>query len=284
MEPNAVFTLLSGLRENPIGSRRYRSVVATSHRFGPGRTWDWQAQSREGDALAGIVFSRNTSHWEVPADSGALVETTYFLHPFRPAELVSEFTGVSVCIWLPWQALVEVDTGLPSIPFHIPASPLVAGLRAFIASLFLTASRPTMYSDFLIEQAVTEMAFGVVVEASASGTHEQRPPRPIDRARSIMMIRRHDPALSASEIAEELHLSERQLQRIFAVEGTSPARELRTLRVELARTLLADPAMGPLSLHEIATHAGFTNTAAMRRAFAAAGLPRPQRGGSIHDT
>lgn len=69
----------------------------------------------------------------------------------------------------------------------------------------------------------------------------------------------------------------RHVQRMFAEVGSSPAAELRLLRVELAQNMLQDPEYDLLSLAEVAEYSGFRSSAALRRAFVACGLPVPRR-------
>lgn len=71
--------------------------------------------------------------------------------------------------------------------------------------------------------------------------------------------------LSAGALAGRLHLSERQLSRVFRRElGTTPADYVESVRVEAARSLLETEAE---PLESIAARAGFASAEVMRRAF-----------------
>ena len=77
-----------------------------------------------------------------------------------------------------------------------------------------------------------------------------------------------DADLSVGALAARMHLSERQLGRVFRRElGATPADYVEQVRVERARTLLetADSRSG--SLERIARQSGFAGAEVMRRAF-----------------
>ncbi len=66
------------------------------------------------------------------------------------------------------------------------------------------------------------------------------------------------------DLAEEIHLSGRQLERLFNTElGTSPARFYKSLRAKRARSLLRDTRM---SILDVAIATGFSSTSAMSKA------------------
>jgi AraC-like DNA-binding protein len=74
-----------------------------------------------------------------------------------------------------------------------------------------------------------------------------------------------DPGLSAERIAAAIGISERQLSRVFAADGTSVPRHILTRRLQLAYSILAAP---PPARHEAAENptrtvdAGTTETVA----------------------
>lgn len=95
------------------------------------------------------------------------------------------------------------------------------------------------------------------------------------KATHLITLHRADPALTPQGLAEDLGISVRTLQRIFAEHGTTVADEISRRRVDHAVAILKDPAYAVLTVARVATLAGFTNPAALRRAFAQAGLPSP---------
>lgn len=272
---------------NPISARRFRSTALTVYNLEPTAPWRWQPQQPLGDELICLAVVNSPVVLTQPSKQASAQTTTesgFFLHPHRPAEVATtttERTSV-LCCWVPWGAVEELDDGrLEAIAFEA-TSPLLHGARAFASALMTTTSPTTVYTEYLVEKLIAEMAFGALLEARGMGAitgrdAAAREDRPLDRARTLMLLRRADPAFGVDELATELHLSTRQLQRLFAAAGTSPADELRRLRVESAQELLANPEFAPLTLKQIAEHAGFTTLAALRRAFAALSLEIPAR-------
>lgn len=274
----AVMRLLGHRNEHPTAARRHRSTLASRHAFDRGARWLWQAQPRANEAIAGLVFA------DVPlrvrgdhGDDTVAPGEAAFLHPYRAADLEALQTGTGICVWMPWDSLQEVEDGV-QVPGQVMLSTsLTAGLHAFLTSLLTQQSESTLYTDYLVERVVVEMAFGVLLESVPKNVAGARDARMIDRARSLMLMRRAEPDFGVAELARELHMSTRQVQRAFAAENSAPADELRGMRIDLANELLGDPAYDSLSIAEISAHAGFRTAAALRRAFAGRGLPLPGR-------
>lgn len=272
--------LIGQPRENPVSARRFRSTAITMNVLDPSAPWAWEPQPRDGSEVALLA------HTQVPVtlrSAGCTTEATagFFLHPHHQATVCAQERTTLLCAWVPWSALHELDRD-DFISFAIAEpTPLSQGARAFAAAVSSYGAQSTIYTEYLIEKLVAEMAFGMLLEVggSESGASRDaisRDARPIERARTLMLLRRGDPAFGIEELARELHTSTRQLQRIFQVEGASPAEELRRLRVELALELMRDPQYAPLTLRQIAEHSGFRTPASLRRAFATLGLEFPR--------
>ena len=104
-------------------------------------------------------------------------------------------------------------------------------------------------------------------------------PATAHRAAARCYIEEHltDPALGAEQIAAAIGISERQLSRVFAADGTSVPRHVLTRRLQLAHSLLAArppvpgepgraaPALGERALREnvadVAARCGFSSAA-----------------------
>lgn len=257
---------------------RHRSTLTTSYVFDEDMRWTWRRQPPGRDALAGLVFidvpiSVDGDLGEERAEPGSAV----FLHPHRDLRLSADVGGSSIGVWLPWDSLLEVETGVQSPGQVLAPTPLTVGLRAFLTSLLMQLSDATPYTDYLVERVLAEMAFGALLESVPKNVAGAREDRPIDRARSLMLMRRAEGDFGVAELAQEMHMSTRHLQRMFAAENSSPADELRGMRIDLANELLGDPAYDSLSIGEIAMHAGLRTPSALRRAFAGRGLPLPAR-------
>jgi AraC-like DNA-binding protein len=278
MDVAAAVRLLGSERQNPLVARRYRSVLATQHALEGGAELRWSAQPVGADAIAAVLISTVALRVTDADDASveAPVGTVCFLHPHRSVTLTADATGTMMCAWVPWSALAEIESGVRTPGEVIALSTLGRGLQAFLTSLLTQQSDPTVYTDYLVERLIAEMVFSVLVEAAPRVIVEGRKASGIDRARSLMLVRRGDRDFDVAALARDMHLSVRQLQRMFAAEGSSPADELRRVRVELARELMSDADYAPLGIAEIAEHAGFADAAGMRRAFALSGLPSPR--------
>jgi AraC-like DNA-binding protein len=76
-----------------------------------------------------------------------------------------------------------------------------------------------------------------------------------------------EPGLGAARIAAAIGISERQLSRVFAADGTSVPRHILLRRLHRAHALLAGPA-GDAPVAEVAARCGFTSAAYFSHAFA----------------
>jgi transcriptional regulator GlxA family with amidase domain len=76
-----------------------------------------------------------------------------------------------------------------------------------------------------------------------------------------------NPCLAPARIAREVGLSERQLFRLFATVGTTPAVWLRKLRLERCRADLLSPSCAHLSVTDVASRWGFVDSSVFSRGF-----------------
>ena len=273
--------LLGQPGDNPSVARRFRQTAITAHTLDPASPWQWMPQAANGDELALVAFVPST----VCVESGGVTsdaDAGVLLHPHRPVAVSAAEPTSIMCVWVPWHALDEAgDSADECVPSLAP-TPLLLGLRGFASTLVGRGPQPTIYTDYLVEKLLAEMVFGVILEAGygeAAMAREAagRQPRPLERARTLMLIRKGDPSFGVDDLAKELHLSTRQLQRVFSAEGSSPAEELRRMRAESAQELLSDSSYSTLTVDEIAVHSGFGTSAALRRAFTALGISSPRR-------
>lgn len=76
-----------------------------------------------------------------------------------------------------------------------------------------------------------------------------------------------DPDMSLLEVAKAVHVSPRQLQRVFREEGDGDFRDfLLRVRMERARQLLTDK-RNPLSIRTTAPRVGYRQASGLRQAF-----------------
>ncbi|GAB6858978.1 helix-turn-helix transcriptional regulator [Microbacterium xylanilyticum] len=260
--------------ESALVARCFRDVLVTRHAR-DAVDWRWLAQAADGGEMA-VVLTADAPLRVIGADGvarDAPPGAVCFLHPHRRARIVT--TGAVTCAWVPWRALAGIESELRAPEEVLPVTALGRGLRAFLASLVTADAESMLTTDHLVERLVAEMVFGVLLEAAprpAGGGAVSR----IDRARSVMLARRAEQGFDVSALAGDMRLSVRQLQRLFAADGSAPADELRRIRVDLAREVMREDRRGGLRIGEIAERAGFGDAAALRRAFALAGLPAPR--------
>lgn len=250
----------------------YRSAGVSAHRIHT-PTWSWSAREA-GPAVTAMLFA---AEGEVAlADAPSAGSAGILLHSTHDAIVRWSPDARATVVWLDTDSVV--DSGLPPAPRPVAMSstPLAIGLRAFAGSLTHTPGSRTRISEHVVERLLVEMAHGVLLEHREADAAPYQAVRPMHRARMLMLLNRSEPSYGAQELAKDLGVSPRQLQRLFAKEKSSPAAELRNLRAELALSLLRDPQYDGLTAAQIAAHAGFTNAAAMRRALQAAGAPTPQ--------
>jgi len=92
------------------------------------------------------------------------------------------------------------------------------------------------------------------------------------RAAARCFIDEHltDPGLGAERIAAAIGISERQLSRVFAADGTSVPRHVLARRLQLAYDMLAARSVGPgETVTDVAARCGFTSTAYFSHVFRA---------------
>ena len=97
--------------------------------------------------------------------------------------------------------------------------------------------------------------------SARTGTLERR--RNLLQDAQFFMAREMSRALSLREVAREVASSPRQLQRVFAGEGTTFRARLRTLRMQRAIRLLREGR----GVDETAAAVGYASTRAFTRAF-----------------
>lgn len=98
-----------------------------------------------------------------------------------------------------------------------------------------------------------------------AGQHAERAVAHRAAARSYIADHLTDPSLGAGRIAAATGISERQLSRVFADDGTTVPRHILSGRLELARSLLTGPAAA--SVADVAARCGFTSAAYFSHAF-----------------
>jgi AraC-like DNA-binding protein len=89
------------------------------------------------------------------------------------------------------------------------------------------------------------------------------------RACRLIRLKSGDPHLAADQIAHQLGISTRLLQRIFAERGKTVMRHIFAERTNLAARLLTDPGAAHRTITEIAFACGFSDSSHFSRLFTA---------------
>lgn len=179
--------------------------------------------------------------------------------------------GRRVCVsWYHYQDFIE------EFPDHTAVADrlyLIDGKRITCSGGGGSADLAAYLVERHIGRAVSQKARHVLLLDKARTGNEAQPHPPVAVAvsnkhvrRALLMMEQHitDP-LPIADIADRLHLSTRQLERVFlSVMGVRPAIFYRTLRLRYAAWLLDKT---PRSITDIALEAGFSDGAHFSRQF-----------------
>jgi AraC-like DNA-binding protein len=160
-------------------------------------------------------------------------------------------------------------------------STVLAPVKRFLVGVMEQHDELERLSAYLVEKLLWEMVASLMLESRGAASLARPSLGFLDRAMAHIAAYRTDPSLSPVALAATLNISTRQLQRVFSAVGTTPSREIRRQRADLALSLLQNEAFRVLNISQIAHHSGFTDAADLRRAFDALGYPPPSevRGG-----
>ncbi|MGN8027003.1 helix-turn-helix domain-containing protein [Microbacterium sp. 22242] len=251
-----------------ISARTFRSVLVTVHRPQEPQ-WTWRSDTSLDGPRAAMLFPSGE------AADGSAHPIAIFAPPQCGETIAWTRSTEVVAVWVPLDTLREFINEAPLRIIALQATPIVAAFRAFTLAIARNGEDASSISRYAIERLLAEMVFGALLEISSASLPERGQPTLVERARSMMLMHREDADYTIAELASELHVSLRHLQRAFARTGTTPGDALRRMRVELAESLLRNPDYVVLTIEEIAMHAGFSGALQLRRALRAEGLPAP---------
>ena len=256
---------LDAAQSGLIAAQQFRTVAVTAHR--PRSEWTW-AGSEDSPAMTAVIFPTGGSFRFGERGAAKPISTNagLLLHSSHAASIDWNPGAAGTVVWLETHSVLENGVSEASAPIELTANALASGFRAFAEAAVQGASMTSGVSTYFVERLLLEMALGIVMEGMKANVAGAAAERPIQRARTLMLLHRHNPHYGVDDLAHDLHMSLRQLQRVFAAEGTTPASALRLLRVELAESLLSDPTYDVLSIPLIAEHSGFANATNLRRA------------------
>ncbi|QXQ09655.1 helix-turn-helix domain-containing protein [Paeniglutamicibacter sp. Y32M11] len=193
-------------------------------------------------------------------------------------ELVQKIDSIITGIRIPIQTIKEfglcctfeiIGTGNPSV--------LARAARDFVASIIVQKSDLSSISSYFIENLLQEMISGIILENNGNTVNQNSRKSIYDQAMSFIAASANDPELNTANLARELSISVRQLQREFKKNNLTVAQTIKNQRIDLATRLLSNSKMNVLSLDEVATFSGFTSLIQMRRALSERGLRHPTR-------
>lgn len=213
----------------------------------------------------------------VDAESGETANPgdALVLSPEFEGALMSRNGATSVSVSLPSSLLPDVVLSSRLRRIDGARSQLLRPIREFVqAALDASTARESGFADYYFERLLQEMILGLLVDAHRSWSAPSSP-EVFTFALSVIAAQSTDPDLTAAGVAHEVHLSPRQLQRVFQARGTTIEREIRREKVEHAVDLLRNRQYDQLSIGEIARDAGFAAGSSLARAMAATGFPSP---------
>ncbi|MGB3374658.1 MAG: helix-turn-helix domain-containing protein [Microbacterium sp.] len=262
-------THVSGL----VATRSFRSIRVTYHRVRE-TTWNWEPTGATARSTVVLFPAEGTPVPSVEVTPPNPAPMGLFLPPDETRVLAWEAEAEVLAVWVPELLLQEFIEGETPSAAPLFASPLTIGFRTFAQAVVRHGDEGSSMSQYAIERLLAEMTFGALVEQQSVETGH-RASSLLERARSVMLMRREDPHFSTPQLAAELHISPRQLQRAFARAGIRPGDLLRRMRVELAESMLRNPLYSGLTVDEVSRYAGFTSALQLRRALRAEGSPSP---------
>lgn len=172
----------------------------------------------------------------------------------------------------------EVHNGSRLSSLAIPAIGLLLGIdqgpTMFLADLLALATgrigkissdelRPLEITlvEFLMAAIATTGAAANIIDGSRSRNAIAL------RATQAIELKLSDPGLSPTELADDLGISLRYLQKLFEDAGENPNHYIRRRRLERSYQDLVDPLYSGLSIAEISYRWGFNDSAYFSRAF-----------------
>jgi AraC-like DNA-binding protein len=182
----------------------------------------------------------------------------------------------AIVLELPRSAVGEYIEPATPAAVLVQNSAVLTPARAFFRSLLETGLDLNRLSSYFVEKLVWEMVASVFLEGRGVGSVEVPNTGLLSRAITQIAAYRTDRSLTPEAVAASLNISMRQLQRVFAATGSTPSREIRRQRMELAVSMLESEAYAVLNVSQIAHHSGFADAAELRRALVSFGYPNPR--------
>jgi AraC-like DNA-binding protein len=207
-------------------------------------------------------------------DCAVRPDEALFLVDARRYAVFSAQKALAFAVAVPMLAVDEY-LGAGQHAMTIRNSAVLGPVKRFLAGVMDEDDGLERIQAYFIEKLVWEMAASLLLEARGAGDLATPAPGLLDRAMAQIAAYRTDQSLTPAALAQSLNVSMRQLQRLFAGIGSTPSREIRRQRADLAVSMLKNPAFRVLNVTQIAQHSGFADAADLRRAFDALGYSTP---------
>ena len=230
--------------------------------------------ARVGDGVDDLLLTTTqhgcairTPHGQLEIPAGGFV-----LHSkARAHEFVHLWGGRTASLQLPREALAQrvprlEEAPLMALPPGRPEPALAMGYAR------LVAEGPQLGAPLLeaarshLQELVASLLRPAPADARGSGHDAADLPR-LALIQHDILARITQPELTLAAIARAHHITPRQVQRLFAREGTCFSDYVRDARLERVRATLADPAQRHRRVLAIALENGFDDFSAFSRAF-----------------
>lgn len=140
-------------------------------------------------------------------------------------------------------------------------SPVYRAAYSYLSGLVHAPERADGGSAFVLRELTRDVARALALESSSAPQNQDI----IARVRQVIERRHRSAAFTPDDLARELGLSRRLLERACAEKGIRISDEVRTQRARHALHLLLE--RPDLPLHAVAAGSGFGSAEVMRRAF-----------------
>ena len=209
---------------------------------------------------AGCVVRTAGGVLEIPAGG-------FLLHSkAREHEYITPHGGPTRSVQLPRAAIARLapwleEAPLRALPPGTPGAALAMGYAGLLAGDAPVARHQLEGAASHLHELLAGVIAGVQPRPEAADI-----PR-LTLIRRDILARIDRAELSLEHIARLHHITTRQVQRLFAAEGTCFSDFVREQRLTRARAMLADPAQRQRRVLEIAMDSGFDDFSAFSRAF-----------------
>ncbi|MBN7797703.1 helix-turn-helix domain-containing protein [Parahaliea mediterranea] len=129
----------------------------------------------------------------------------------------------------------------------------------FLASLGDSIRELTAEDDRLLEDSIITIVANAINALGSPDRKRKRHADDLRQAKAVIERHFHEPGFGRTDVADASRLPVRELNRLFAAEGTSISRHIKSCRLRHAARLLTTPGLEGLSITEVAYRSGFND-------------------------